>query len=276
MIPMETLTIRGVRNINRSLIIYLVLGVFGLVVTYFTLQLIPYLDELTDPTVTPDPEVMEKFLPLIPSACGLVIVAIFGIILFLLGFWAMYRGRDEYGEPHRKDIDRAMLLFMVIVVVIIIEIGISVATSVIGLGAVSSTATSSAFQIVTLALGVISSLLIALFLFYLIKTFIPEEKSNLIILAVGLFSVAPIASLVSSAWFSPPSDLTGITFDPVWMIPGIISTLLSSIALILFILLYNQVHHRLKRHEIKPIWQQTIPGIAQQPQEMRWQPPPPG
>ncbi len=271
---MQLATVKGTRNIFRGLVIIVIIDLLMIAITYYVYTIASRLADLSDPTGQNFQDAFNAVIPLLGACCGIGLLALFGLLLILLGFMAFHRGKAEYGAEHSKNIDRAVLLFVFIIVVVVMTFISGMSAGVGGLAT-----TTSVLTVVSIALGLVQAGLIAFFLFYLIKAFIPQESMNIAILAMGLYIASPAVSAVASALFAIPSDYFtnpgSFVFDPLWIIPSVLGALIGIFGLILFILLYYQVQIRLTSRTIPPIWEQSMQYVGQQqPPEMKWQPPP--
>jgi hypothetical protein len=275
---METQSQRGVRQFGAGIGALAVVSLLFLGVAYYLLLLSPDLMNLQNNTTqSVDPQTASKLLPLLPPLCGLIIVLIIALIELLLGFLSIYRGSEEYGEQHARDINRATLFLVLVIVMIVVGVAASVAQSAPG-GVVG---VFSVFSILSTVADVLRAAFVGLLLFYLVKAFLPEGSLDKVYLAIGLYVAGPVASYLASITYAPPAayyePFSNIPFDPAWIIPSAIGAVMGFIALIIFFFLYRQAYQRFRRDEIRPIWRQ--PGFspaAQAPPEQRWQPPPGG
>ncbi len=271
---MQLATVKGTRNVFRGLVIIVIINLLMIVITYYLLILASRINDLSDPTGPNFQDAFNAFVPVLGACCGVALLGLFGLLLILLGFMAFHRGKAEYGAEHSKNIDRAVLLFVFIIVLVVMAFVSGLSAGVGGLAA-----TTSIFSVVASILSLVQAVLVAFFLYYLIKAFIPPESSNVVLLAIALYVASPVVSGISSILFAVPTDYISnpgsIAFDSIWIVPSVLSTLVGTFGLILFILLYYQVQTRLTSRTIPPIWEQGMQyGGQQQPPEMRWQPPP--
>ena len=274
---METQSQRGVRQFGAGIGALAVVSLLFLGLAYYVLLLMPDLLSLQNNTTqAASTQTASKLLPLLPTGCGLIIVLIIALIELLLGFLSLYHGREEYGEQHARDVERASLFLVLVIVMIVVGVAASAAGSVGGIVGVFS-----AFSILSTVADVLRAAFTGLLLFYLVKSFLPEGSVDKIYLAIGLYVAGPVASYLASITYAPPAayyeESSNIPFDPAWIIPSAIGAVLGFIALIVFFFLYRQAYQRFRREEIRPIWRQ--PGFSPAAQvlpEQRWQPPPGG
>lgn len=274
---METQSQRGVRQFGAGIGALAVVSLLLLGVAYYFLLLLPDLLELQNNTTqAATSQAASKLLPLLPTGCGLIIVLVIALIELLLGFLSLYRGREEYGEQHARDVERASLFLVLVIVLIVVSFAASTAGSVGGVvGAFSG------LSILSTVADILRAVFIGLLLFYLVKAFLPESSIDKAYLAIGLYASGPIATYLASFAYAAPAAYyeqhSNIPFDPMWIIPSVIGAVLGFISLIIFFFLYRQAYQRFRREELRPIWRQ--PGFApasQAPPEQRWQPPPGG
>jgi MFS family permease len=209
--------------------------------------------------------------------CGILALYLVLIILAIIGFWGVYKGKMEYGVAHEKDVGRAMTFFITAIILFFASMAIAFAALVASLGDISNPsgatyALTPVYAAVSAVLGMIFSAMVALIPYYLIKAFTPPEKQNLGIAAVGLYVLGTVLSSVLS-WVFPISSYI-LDSNPLWIVPSLVSGLLGIISLVLFLVLYRDAHRRLKSHLIKPFWEAMAAQYPLQAQEYRWQPPP--
>ncbi len=278
----ETRTMKGIRSMITALGIFMAAGLLGIISGALAISLLS--GNLIDPgTGAINPEALSKAIGVIALACGLVILELVGIILAFVGFWTMYKGKAEYGSIHDKDIDRAVKLFIAGIVIFFVEIFVGAMVGIASaLGGIANpSGMASATPIILVASAITSALLatvIALILYYLIKAFIPSDKHNTVLLAIGLYVAASIVSLVGALLIGPPADYYAnpgaVPFDLAWIFPGLIGGLLGFIALMLFFILYRHVLERMRTRQVRPIWENPATMSVLQATELRWQPPP--
>lgn len=250
--------------------------VLGVPLAYLSLEHLHDLNNLIEQDGNVNEQALRNVSGLFPVACGAALVLLFGAILALLGLWKMYKGKDEYGEEHSRDVDRGVLLCAIVIVLAILN-GAAVFGTEAAAGLSGATPGSGAIAVVSSALGIVTSLMIAAILYYLVKSFLSPESTRVAYAAMGLYMLAPITSLLASAFIYPPqgyyADPPTVPFDPLWVVPEAVSAIVTAVAIILFLVLYRQVFRRLRSRETRPIWA-GAEKEAQKPEEVRWQPPP--
>ena len=275
----ETQTMKGVRGLTNALLIFTIAGLLSILLGYVAVAM---LGALFTPGGGVSSGAVAGAVGAVALSCGMILLMLAGIIIALIGLWSMHKGRAEYGLAHEEDIKKTTILLVAAVVVFFFDlvVGIAVALSQIDFSNPSEVTyqPSPVGDAVSGASGIIFALLTALILYYLVKSFIPPEKVNLAIMAIGLFVVGPVITLVGSLTLAPPKDYflhpDTVPFDPIWIVPSVIAGIISFIALLLFFLLYRDVQARLRNRTIKPVWETQAAAPAYQAQELRWQPPP--
>jgi hypothetical protein len=273
--PQVSHTMKGIRWMINVFVIFMATGLLGIVTSALTMWL------LTGDLLSP--EILSKVIGILALACGLALLSLVGIILALVGFWTIYKGRAEYGSVHNTNVDRAVILFVAGIIVYSADfiVGMFVGFSS-ALGGISNpenvTLAGPIIQAVSAITSILLAAIIAFILYYLIKAFVPSDKHNVVVLAMGLYVAASLVSLVGTLALSPPTDYYAhpgsISFDPLWIVPSVIGGLLGFIALILFLILYRNVIGLMKTNQIRPIWSAYGPTPPLQPDQYRWQPPP--
>ena len=280
----ETATVRGTRNLSRAFPALIIGEILAIAFGYETFVSAPYLDQIVNQTTG---EVNNTALPKVTgffaAACGLLFVFLIGFILALLGLWAMYKGRSEYGGEHEKNVNKAALLIAVAIVLFILSLAVILALSIATSGGLAEGTTKTAppsptAQALSAVISVAFAITISFLLYLLVKSFLPPEKHDTMVLGIGLFIMAPIANWVASSLASPPASYflnpESTPFNPVWLAPAAVGAVFNVLAMVVFFMVYYRIYERLKKGEIKPIWETMKPPGPLQYQEVRWQPPP--
>ncbi len=280
----ETATVRGIRNLSKAFPALIIGEILAIAFGYESFISAPYLGHIVNQTTG---EVNNTALPkltgFLAATCGLLFVFLLGLIFAILGLWAMHKGRSEYGGEHEKNVDKAALLIAVAIVVFIMSIAVNIAISIATSGGLAEGTTNTAppsptAQALSAAISVAFAITISFLLYLLVKSFLPPEKHDIMVLGIGLFIMAPIANWVASSLASPPADFfshpESVPFDPVWLVPAAVGAVFNVLALLVFFTVYYRIYERLKKGEIKPIWETMKLAGPVQYQEVRWQPPP--
>jgi len=268
---METQTAKGIRGLANTITIGIVAAILAMIMAVAAIAIVGRV------TGTYDTNLLASAIGVLALLCGLVALYLVMIILAIIGFWGVYKGRTEYGIAHERDVGRAMTFFIAAVVLFFASLGVSLASEAAALGDLSNPSDvtftpSPVFSAVSAVIGTLFSVMVVLILYYLVKAFTPPEKQNLGIAAVGLYVLGTVLSGVLNLAFPISSNIAD--FNPWRLVPGIVSGLLGMISLVLFLVLYRDVYRRLKSHQIKPVWGTMAAQYPLQAQEYRWQPPP--
>jgi hypothetical protein len=247
MMPMELQTEKGLKYFNYGFILYIIS------LALMLLLLIAFLGVLTeifeDPERLEDPDEAEKILgPLIGMAAGFCIGLLFmfiALILFLVGLISIHGGRNEFGEKHANSVQRGVLLILMSVV-----IGF--------FGGLAGPYASS-------GIGIVTSIMMALGLIYLIVEISDEQGKNMLWIAGILYIVISVISAIVTLWLFTSYGLYDIgSGDPaaaeenignilaMTMIPMALGSLIL-IPILLFLLAYRRTYERVKRREIQPV-----------------------
>ena len=175
------------------------------------------------------------------------IVGLIAVIFFVLGFYYIHEGRDEYGPDHNRQMDRALAyLIVAFVMAIVASIG---GFSPLG----SSLGGPAAISEVTSWFGAVRGLFVGLLLMSLVNVFISKEDRTLG--WVGTIILAAVPAITSALYivlfltFTPsnPTSIFGALFAAL-----IIAAALSAaelVAFLLFYLLYAKVVKRMRAGE---------------------------
>lgn len=145
-------------------------------------------------------------------SCGVLVLYLVVIILAIIGFWGVYRGKMEYGSAHEKDIGRAMMLFIMAIVFFFVNAAMSIAAQFASMDFANPTdvsyAPSPALVAVSAVFGTLFAAAVAILPHYIVKSFTPPEKQSLGIMAIGFYVLSPVLAYVLSLVFSPSSDFS--------------------------------------------------------------------
>jgi len=272
----ETQTEKGIRMMSNALILAIVAAVLSMISSMASLALI---GQITSGDYS---SLMAGVLALV---CGVLVLYLVVVILGLIGFSYVYKGKMEFGPAHEGNAGKALWMLVAAIIfffssfIVAMFVGVSA-----GLTGATDTALlgASLIGIVTEVFSILYSVAVALLLFFVVKALIPPEKSTMAILAATLYILSSVIGIVLGFVLTPSADFLDnpltVSFNPIWFLPGIISGILGLIALVLFLVLYRESIARLKSRQYTPGFQPPMmqPQYQQQfqDQQMRWQPPP--
>src|SRR4030042_226428 len=100
----ETQTEKGIRGLSTALIIYLVASVLSLI---SSLAAIALLGQIASGAYA---SLAASAIGLLALTCGALALYLVVIILAIIGFFAVHKGKMEYGPAHESDVNRAFML----------------------------------------------------------------------------------------------------------------------------------------------------------------------
>lgn len=276
MYSFETRTEKGVRALSTALTICIVAAVLS---TISSLAALAIVGELTGGVTS---GLLASAIGVLALLCGVFALYLVVIVFAIIGFSGVYKGKMEYGPAHEKDMSRAMILFVAAIVFFFASGAISfIGGFATGLGAGTSGtpfADSAAFLAVSEVFTILFSVAVALILYYVIRAFIPPERAGLALFAVVAYVLSSVLSYILSLVFFPSTEFlnhpTTVAFDPVWFLPGIVAGVITTVALLIFLILYRDTVARLKSRQYPPSFYSPAAQPQFQDQQLRWQPPP--
>jgi hypothetical protein len=239
----EGRTIRGVRWVTWALLIQLAALTLSAVVTVA-------LVELLGPSVNyPGPAFLFAVSIEIAAVCGLVIAQIVALVFYLVGFQGIHAGRHEYGPAQDRMMDRA-LVFLVLAIVMGVAQGFSPFAAIWGVLSGVPTDVATYAYVGSLALQSTAALFAGLTLMSSVSVFAdPSQRARLLIgIILGAVGAAAgtVILLVAELLEGTPSAVETV----------VASTLAGqgtcAISLIVFFLVYREVHHKLEAGLIPP------------------------
>ncbi len=261
---MPSQTEKGIRQISYAILCFLITGIISIVVVVLIL---PLLSSFITGNVNPG--MLGAAVGILVGACSLLIVELIGLIFGLLGLISVHHGRNEFPPEHGKLLDRATIALVVGIILPIIGSFYTTLAGV-GLGGNIVPATTLAEAGITSGLGIVGSVLIGLFLMWLVESMnTPAGKQRaLIALILGVVSgiialVIDVAVFVAMpAVVTRPQDFIGYL-----ILPAIAGGAVSVISIVLWYMVYREVLARFKTGEVRPappmpMYPPPYPGFA--------------
>jgi hypothetical protein len=195
------------------------------------------------------------FLGALAFQCSVGIIGFVGLILFVIGAYSAHEGREEYGPDHARDVERALIFFIIAFVMGVIASvgGFGFSTGPVGTG-VPINPVGGIF-------GAVRGLFAGLTLRYVVRTFLRKEERDLGWVGTALLTGAPAAgSVVSFVLFLAGNPLDS-SFNPS-ALPGLLALAFVTaaalaaaelVAYVLFLHIYSRALRRLRSGEIPAI-----------------------
>jgi hypothetical protein len=226
---------------------------------------------------------------LLPVIVGVLVIAVLGLIVlifYLIGYSALYKGRNEFGPAHARNVK---LSFYLLIIAIVAGIVGGVASGIIGFMARRFDPFTGGFTFdantyylsvaANIASGIVIAALMAAHFVLGIRALAGPDDQRLLYIAAAIGTATPGVTgalvLLALPQFLPfladPAN-QGFSVGPEWGLPSLVGTGMNFATFLLFFLVYYRVNRRLRSGDLKP----TLPP----PQPMSWMPmpfaPPPG
>jgi amino acid transporter len=226
--PMETKTEKGLKYINWAFWLYIIVMVVSLLMLLLVFVAIAGGS-------------MGSIFLLVGFGCIIGLLGLIALILWIMGFFSMYSGKDEFGPEHSQKVTFAFMFFVLAIILVIMVVVYAI--SQIDLTDPGTDSGDPEFYdtdvpIVTIVLGTISTICSSLGWVFLILELSSEDIKKLLWIYF-------IISVVSAAAGSALSYAYGIVGDAVGGL-GIIS-------LVILIFCYWKTYNRVKHKEIVPV-----------------------
>ncbi len=197
------------------------------------------------------PDILPSLLAVGTLLCGLVVVEIAAAVVYLVGFHGMYTGRREYGPSQDRLMDRA-LMFVIIAIIFSAVQTVSPFSLAWGSAFLSPSILPPAAYVLALALQPAAALFAGLALLTAVTVFADRSQRNRLLIGTILGAVG---SAAGAGILLAASVLGGTTSSPL---EAIIAAALagqgtSVISLLVFFLVYREIHHKLETGMVAPV-----------------------
>ncbi len=246
----EGRTIRGLGLIAWALLIQLgAVVAMGVALGTLAMVLEP---ALLDPTAFAGP-----FAGILAAVCGIELgeAAMAGI--FLVGFYQLHAGRNEYGLSHAESIDRAVLCLILVAVVSVAWTGYTVATDF--LGPPVPTTPAESLLVGNLLVAPVAAAFAGLTLFFSAKAVAqtPLARRLRSALVLGVLGSAAGPALLALATAANASDVSAMTSG--FLAAAVAGNGMSALSLLMFVLAYREIRRDLVAGRPSP----SLPTIDQ-------------
>ncbi|MEK6986944.1 MAG: hypothetical protein AABX97_02475 [Candidatus Thermoplasmatota archaeon] len=205
---------------------------------------------LLGPLIGTTPGLLAAFLAVGALFCGLAIVGIVMAVIYLVGFHGMYSGRHEYGPMQDRMMDRA-LVFVIIAIVLSAVQAISPFSLVWGSLFASPSMSTPGVVVLALVAQPASALFAGLALLTAVTVFADGSQRTRLLIGMILGAVGAAAGtailLVAGVLGGTPSSLIEAVIASALAGQGT-----SVISLLVFFLVYREIHHKLETGMITP------------------------
>ncbi|MFO7618210.1 MAG: hypothetical protein R6W91_00890 [Thermoplasmata archaeon] len=223
-------------------------------------------------------DMMGSIIVLAISGIIMLIAGIAALILGIMGLVEIHKGKTEFGPAHEASVKLAVIFLILAIVISLISGGVAVA---LALGSIDLTSQDpgnvfGAQDAVTEAgvisgvIGIVSAVFQYLFLVYLVKEISRPEKRGMLWAGFGLGVASSVASLIITIMILNGWVFTATNSLETTVYTSLIPTIISVLAIIIFIICFRDALARIESGELKPVpAPMHIPGYGYMP------PPPP-
>jgi len=271
----RTKTEKGLSYISWAFIAYLMVVILTLILT---IVMIVYVTQLWEGGMTEPQEQLGPLFALMASVCGVLLLVLAVVILFLVGFGTMYSGREEFGPQHSSSVGKSltMLILAIVFGILVMVVGMAGYFSAgvhTGGGMVEITPAMALTTVISMIIGIGISICAGLMLVFLINEIIDPNLRRALWAAFALGILSSIVSTIIGAY----TIYTGRYIQTMGLMGAsgplatIAQNILSFISIIFFFYCFRRTYLRVKNREILPIWERMHPA---QPEYGTYVPPP--
>ncbi|MBU4070562.1 MAG: hypothetical protein KKH41_08880 [Candidatus Thermoplasmatota archaeon] len=269
-------TRKGLNHFLKAMYLALILMLVSGLVLGVVLSSMTGFEGIEDET-----DVMGMMGTLAVLAISGIIVLVAGIaafILFVMGLMEIHRGKSEFGPAHEGSVKLAIIFLILSIVISLVGGGVAVALTLgtVDLANQNPNAfgvqdTFNGINIITGIIGVVSAIFQYLFFVYLVKEISKPERRTTLWAGFGLGVGNSIVSLLIIIMIFNGWLLNSANDFELALYTSLIPTVMSVIAIIIFIVCFREVVSRIDSGELKPLPPQMpyYPGYQGMP------PPPP-
>ncbi|MBI5001164.1 MAG: hypothetical protein HZB92_06535 [Euryarchaeota archaeon] len=275
----DTLTESGLKSVIYGMYFQIMSFALSLAMAFYLLNALSSM--LSSPQQT-----LSSIGPLLAFSALSVLLLIAVIIFFTIGLFRMHKGRREFGDAHRKRVDKAMTFVVVYILLVIagaIAVAVITAASMMSnMNWLNQTNATSGFQfissyvsslrisiLVSGALGVASSVVVSLVAINLVRGFCDEKHTKMMSAGLVVYSIAPaVGAAISYYALARFESLDASTLSNFSSLSGFGSAV-SFAGLVLFLIGFRHAYHRINNGDIKP-----VPEPSFQQQWIPYYPPP--
>ncbi len=274
--PPQPSTPKGVGWVVRALILYLVaLVLLALAAVVFVVILA---------NLQPGQDIFQMLALILPALALVIpalIISLVCLIFYLVGFGYMYRGRNEFGPAHARNVRIALYL---LILALVLGLASTVVTTALSFFAIrtdpfSQTITFDsgmyyAMQATSIGFGIVIAACVAAHFVLTIRALAKPQHERLLYAAAAIGTATPgvtgaVLLLVLPGYIdrlvnSPGGPFLGLGPDSGY--PGLASAAMNLVTMLLFLLAFRGAEARLRTGELKPI----LPP----PQMASWMPAP--
>lgn len=269
--PQEVHTARGLKWVVIAFVLYLIVVALQAAIGALAFPAIASFTPGTDPTT-----VIAVLIPLAVAAIASFVLIILVLVFYLVGYAALYKGRNEFGATHARNL--TLSLYLLVAAIVITVVG-SIAQAVASFTAISFDPSGGGFTfnpeafywatVIAIAFGIAGAALVAAHIVFPVRALVAPDQTRFLYIAALLGTATPgITGALTLSQISKFSDLfqDSFTLDPSMGLPAVVGGLLGLVTFVLFLLVYRGSRRRIDTGELKPI----LPPV----QPMSWIPAP--
>ena len=225
-------------------------------------------------------QILVLFLPALLLLVAGAVIEIVVLIFYLVGFGYIYKGRNEFGPSHARNLRIALYL---LILAFVLGLASSVTTTVMGAFAIQTDPFGGTFtfdagmyyatQAVGIGFGILIAALVAAHFVLAIRVLAKPQHERLLYVAAAIGTATPgvtgaLLLLVLPRYLTLLTD-TGAGLPPIGPdigLPIIVASSMNIVTILMFLLAFRGAEARLRSGELKP----TLPP----PQVTSWMPAP--
>lgn len=272
--PPEPSTPKGVGWVVRAFMIYLVAIVLSALAGVAAVILLGNFPQTQDPFA-----LLAAALPVIALGAAASIISLVCLIFYLVGFGYLYKGRNEFGPSHARNLRIALYLLILAFALALTSIVTTVAMSFFAVRFNLFTQTTTvdpgmyyAIQAVSIAFGIVIAASVAAHFVLSGRELAQPRHERLMYVgaAVGTATPGVVGALVLlylPRWIATITDTGNVpSFGAEVGVPGMVAAAMNFVTILIFFLVFRGAEARLRSGELKP----TLPA----PQVQSWMPAP--
>jgi len=224
-------------------------------------------------------QMLALFLPVLLLLVAWAVIEIVVLVFYLVGFGYVYKGRNEFGPAHARNLRIALYL---LILAFVLGLASIVTTTVMSSFAIRMDPFGGTFtfepglyyatQAVGIGFGIVIAAFVAAHLVLAIRVLAKPQHERLLYAAAAIGTATPgvagaLLLLVLPRYLALLTDAgAGLPIGPETGLPGIAAAGVSVVTFLLFLLAFRGAEARLRSGELKP----TLPP----PQVTSWMPAP--
>lgn len=252
-------TEKGLRYVSYTIILFLLVNAVVVVILFALFPLIALVSTMDPNAIDPNDtalisSIVGAAFGLLAAACAIIILGLVGLILGIVGLVSLNRGKQEFGMEHTQRVDRAIIMVILGAIIPIVG-GIAVGAGTIVTTTPGVQSFSIGSSVASIALGILGTVLVGLFLLWSIETLATPNvrRLGLYAIVVGIIAATSGGALTIGLLTTNPLPTTPQDFSLAWLVPGILTYSLSIVSLALWYMAYRGVLGRFARGELRAV-----------------------